>query len=1081
MSPALSPRSIVPISSITIENLEGDILDYPEQFGPAPIDQGADASLSGLSGSGAGLVGLSLTVSIEGMSPSQILSVRHQGMGSGQIGFQSGIVYYDGAAIGEATGGAGGTLTIILSTDSVDAVTALIRNLTYADTGDVPSAGQITIAFSDESGTLGSAVVTVNVTPVNDPPQAGDDSFLLDAGDVIAGNLTDNDFDPDDDPIDPPSAPPFHVASLTEPDGTVHLISEEGTSIVGAYGTLTLDASGAFTYTADNADALAPGETAIDEFDYTIIDDGGAQSTATIKFTVIGPFSLHVTNLDGDTLIYPERSPSLLLDTDEAALVNGTLTNFDGVTLTVSVDQASGSEIFSVIGEGNGAGQINVSNGVVSFGGEEIGLLISEPGEPLSVVFNASASANALSALLHRIAYADASETPSDKAVTIMLAKGAAILSVSHLQVLIENSEDAPIANADIGTVTAGSFLTGKVTENDYDPDNAGAVLTVTGFNAGSSGSSPQAMPGATIEGIFGTLTLNANGTYTYIANKSGSIPVGETAQDVFTYTVGSSAGGEASAQIAITIENPPAQTLFTFSNFDGDALNYHEQSGEILVDQNATAKADGIGWDGVKLLISLGGAESGESIGLLSREGAGQIGVSGSEVSFSRGMIGTLVQLSATSLELTLNAAASDAAVSAVLKSIRYDNPLEILNAASRVVTVKASIGNQVFGSDSATFLLTPVDDPLLPTADTNVVMEDTAVFGNVLTNDIDPDRPPPLLKELSVLGAVAGTATPSPQPMTGPLVFAGVYGTLILSADGSFTYRADHADDLIAGETVRDTFTYLARNDTGDEASAALVFTVNGADEAKFGSASADVLTGGRGADTLDGREGNDRLVGGDGNDTLIGGAGHDTLDGGSGADLMQGGNGNDTFIVDNNSDILVEGGKGTDTILTTVDVTLKKKLSIEIIKSIGPFSSRLKLVGNEFNQKIFGGPGADVLNGKGGNDILQGGKGKDAFVFDSRNVGVDIVLDFKIKEDKIHLAGKAFGLRKGVLKAAAFLKVNGGSPEAVDPDDRIIYDRSKGLLYADLDGSGDIPPILLAIFRNKPDLSLKDFLII
>ncbi|WP_112664638.1 VCBS domain-containing protein [Microvirga flavescens] len=1005
MSPVLSPSSVALTSNITISDLDGDILTYSEQSGPVLVDQGAAASLSTEIESFAEVI---LTVAIAGMAPTQILSVRDQGAGPGQISFQNGVIKYNGTAIGEVTGGTGTPLTITLSTSDIGAVEALLHNLTYEDVGDAPeTTSRISIAFSDDSGVLANAEVSVNTTQVNDPVKAGNDVFALAAGDVRIGNVTDNDFDPDQ-----PSEPAlFDVVSFNA--GETYrdpLPGEEmiGVPIVGIYGTLTLYADGSFTYAADNTSSIPAGERAIDVFSYAIKGLDGSQATAKITFDVTGSDSFQIANLDGDTLTYPEHSVPLLLDTGEAALVNGTLATFDGVVLTVSVDQASGSEVFSVISEGSGAGQINVlTGGVLTFGGEEIGLLTSEPGGLLSVVFNAFASADALTALLRRIAYADASEAPSDKAVAITLAQGDTILSISHLTVLAENAADDPVAGDDIGTVTAGSSLAGRVGENDYDPDDAGAALTVIGFSAGSSAADPQAMPGASVQGAFGTLILNENGTYTYFANNSGSIPVGGAAQDVFTYRIVSSAGGEASAKITITVENPPVVTLFTFSNFDGDALNYREQSGPILVDQDAVVTADGIGWSGVKLTISIGGAVSGESLGLLNQgSGAGQVGVSGSNVSFSGDTIGTLVQSSAASLELSLNETASDAAISAVLRSVQYNNLLEILTPTARTIVVTASIGTQVFGSDSATFQLTPVDDPLLPVADANVVLEDATISGNVVGNDIDPDRPSPLSPIISVLGAASGTTIPSPQSMTSPLVLTGLYGTLTLSSDGSFIYRADHADDLIFGESARDVFTYLARNDTGDEASTTVTFEITGADEIKIGGASADILTGGRGADVLKGLGGNDRLYGGDGNDILLGGAGRDKLDGG---------------------------------------------------------------LGN------------DTLNGASGIDTLKGNKGKDVFVFDSRNGVGDTVLDFKVKEDKIHLSGKAFGLKKGTLKAKSFLKINGGSPVSADSDDRIIYDRSKGLLYADLDGTGSKPAILLAIFKNKPDLGLKDFFII
>lgn len=61
------------------------------------------------------------------------------------------------------------------------------------------------------------------------------------------------------------------------------------------------------------------------------------------------------------------------------------------------------------------------------------------------------------------------------------------------------------------------------------------------------------------------------------------------------------------------------------------------------------------------------------------------------------------------------------------------------------------------------------------------------------------------------------------------------------------------------------------------------------------------------------------------------------------------------------------------------------------------------------------LYGGRGADTLNGGPGNDVLWGGKGRDRFVFDetptSRNV--DSIADFQHGRDKIVLDLDAFDI--------------------------------------------------------------------
>ena len=78
--------------------------------------------------------------------------------------------------------------------------------------------------------------------------------------------------------------------------------------------------------------------------------------------------------------------------------------------------------------------------------------------------------------------------------------------------------------------------------------------------------------------------------------------------------------------------------------------------------------------------------------------------------------------------------------------------------------------------------------------------------------------------------------------------------------------------------------------------------------------GTATGDVIYGGRGDDVLNGVGGGDVIFDGFGNDTVSGGAGDDTIYDVGGQDSFDGGDGTDTFI-----DIL-EGFEGTTTVVFT-----------------------------------------------------------------------------------------------------------------------------------------------------------------
>jgi Ca2+-binding RTX toxin-like protein len=94
------------------------------------------------------------------------------------------------------------------------------------------------------------------------------------------------------------------------------------------------------------------------------------------------------------------------------------------------------------------------------------------------------------------------------------------------------------------------------------------------------------------------------------------------------------------------------------------------------------------------------------------------------------------------------------------------------------------------------------------------------------------------------------------------------------------------------------------------------AILHAGNDGDTVTGGSGS-DELFGGSGNDTVDGSTGDDVIDGAGGNDVLLGGNGNDQLTGGSGADTLTGGNNNDTLHADDDeADVSINGGGGSDT---------------------------------------------------------------------------------------------------------------------------------------------------------------------
>jgi hypothetical protein len=106
---------------------------------------------------------------IAGGSSSDQLSVRHQGSGAGQIGVSGATVSYGGVAIGTISGGSNGSnLSVSFNANaSVAAVEALVQNLAYANDSQSPAVSR-TVALRISDGDGGSSApgsVTINLTP----------------------------------------------------------------------------------------------------------------------------------------------------------------------------------------------------------------------------------------------------------------------------------------------------------------------------------------------------------------------------------------------------------------------------------------------------------------------------------------------------------------------------------------------------------------------------------------------------------------------------------------------------------------------------------------------------------------------------------------------------------------------------------------------------------------------------------------------------------------------------------------------------------------------------------------------------
>jgi VCBS repeat-containing protein len=141
-------------------------------------------------------------------------------------------------------------------------------------------------------------------------------------------------------------------------------------------------------------------------------------------------------------------------------------------------------------------------------------------------------------------------------------------VSTSTLTVTIQGANDAPVAVADFniakeslaGTTGSGYDYTGVTAYSTtsgatYDPLGYKATGTVLTNDTDVDASDTKTVQAATLTGTHGLLVLNSNGTYTYTPTvNNASLSEGQSAYEVFTYTLLDAAGLTHTATLTITV-----------------------------------------------------------------------------------------------------------------------------------------------------------------------------------------------------------------------------------------------------------------------------------------------------------------------------------------------------------------------------------------------------------------------------------------------------------------------------------------------------------------------------------------------
>jgi VCBS repeat-containing protein len=467
----------------------------------------------------------------------------------------------------------GDTLTAVLNDSTSNGSLTLNADGSFIYNPNANFNGGDSFTYHANDSTADSNVVTVSITvnPVNDPPVAVDDSATTSESSPVMISVLTNDNDPDGDTL--------AVSSSTQ--------GSNGTVVINADNTITytpsagFNGSDAFTYTA--SDGMATSNNAMVTITVNPVNDapvavGDAYTTdEDTVLTVPAPGALgNDTDADGDPL-------TAALDTAPA---NGSLTlNADGSFSYTPDANFHGGDSFTYHAN-DGTTNSNVATVSITVNtindspmavddayttSEDTPLNIATPGvldndsdvdgDTLSAVLDTGPANGTLTLTADgSFTYTPNANFDGSDSFSYHASDGIGDSNSATVTITVNPINDAPVATVDTNSTDEDTLLTVAApgvlgNDSDVDGDPLTAVLDT----------------GPT----HGTLTLNANGSFTYMPNADFNGP------DGFSYHANDGAADSNVASVTITVNagnDAPVAVDDTYTTDEDTPLNVSAQ-----------------------------------------------------------------------------------------------------------------------------------------------------------------------------------------------------------------------------------------------------------------------------------------------------------------------------------------------------------------------------------------------------------------------------------------------------------------------------------------------------------------------
>jgi large repetitive protein len=667
----------------------------------------------------------------------------------------------------------------IISLPSHGTLSGTSPRWTYTPAANYNGSDRLTVGVEDPYGT-DTAMVTIQVTAVNDAPSAMPDSFAAGFETPLAimqTTLLANDGD-----IDSTALSVSAVAAGTYGTPVISGNTVMFTPEIGFEGTAT------FSYTLSDGAATAQGTVTVTVgADEAPVANNDAATTDEDAVLTIADATLvaNDTDVEHNTLAIsavanPSHGTVSHTGTDVTFIPEANYHGAAGFEYTVTDGYKTSTA--SVVVTINSVNDVPVATADARTATEDTPLAlvastlatndsdVDGDGLTVSAVTGDANTFGTVALLAGAITYTPTADFHGTAVFGYTVSDGNGGNTNGTVTVTVDAVNDAPLAVADAKIVDEDaqlSFAAAELTSNDTDVDGDSVTVTAVAATADTHG---------TVGLAAGTVT------YTPTANFNG---IAE-----FSYTISDGNGGTASSTMAVAVSAVNDAPVVTAS---AGTTTYVENAVPVTVDLGvALSDIDGLDLTGATVQIATG-CTAPEDVLALAVVPPG-VAVTGYD---------------AASCTLTLAGAGSLANYQAALRLVTYQNTSDAPSAAARAVrfTVNDGANTGTSGVDRG-LGVTPVDDGGTAVDDVASLDEDAAATPiTVLDNDTDVDGGPLAIASVT-------------QPDDGTVVITGGGTGLTYTPNGNFCNTAPEdalaaivrmAAIVIGGPVAPfDTFTY-------------------------------------------------------------------------------------------------------------------------------------------------------------------------------------------------------------------------------------------------------------------------------